>query len=256
MLFRSVQTNDEEEFDRVKAKARSPRGRLATGTDSTSHTTAPTVRALAAAALTTPDMLGSEAIDAGAPAGNFQNLRRESILSSSSINDSSDGRVLSSSSTSFSGRLFPLPVDVDDLLHWLDMAWTTQATRVQKQQFPEKKKRDKPLVLAAEDEPFVRTLLESQLKRAGCDAVLAPDGKQAVALFKEHLPDVVLLDAQMPFLAGPEVARQIRLIDSSVPIIGITAAGDLDTTKACLHAGMNSVIQRSEEHTSELQSLE
>jgi CheY-like chemotaxis protein len=45
-------------------------------------------------------------------------------------------------------------------------------------------------------------------------------------------------------LAGPDAARQIRSTDPYVPIIGITAAGDLDTTKACLHAGMNSVIQK------------
>ncbi|MBF0463344.1 MAG: response regulator [Magnetococcales bacterium] len=78
--------------------------------------------------------------------------------------------------------------------------------------------------LVVDDEWASRGLLEQILQPYG-ECVMAEDGLQAVALFKEHLSrgepfDLVLLDIMMPNMGGQEVLREIRLIEKR--IIGVT----------------------------------
>ncbi|MFG0267313.1 MAG: response regulator transcription factor, partial [Rhodopirellula sp. JB055] len=68
----------------------------------------------------------------------------------------------------------------------------------------------KTKVLIVEDyRPLVETL-EYQLKRAGYDVYRAADGREALNQAKLYLPDVVVLDVDLPILSGVEVCKQLR----------------------------------------------
>lgn len=62
-------------------------------------------------------------------------------------------------------------------------------------------KREKPLILIADDEKDFREMVSLHLQAAGFDTVLAKDGNEALAKTKELLPDLVLMDIRMP--GGP-----------------------------------------------------
>jgi len=59
-----------------------------------------------------------------------------------------------------------------------------------------------PLVLIADDDPTMRLLASSTLGNANFRVVLASDGQQALELFQQERPDLVLLDVDMPGLSG------------------------------------------------------
>ncbi len=76
-------------------------------------------------------------------------------------------------------------------------------------------------ILVADDDRELGEILNLALTRAGFDVVRAMDGEQALELFAQTQPSLVLLDFAMPKLDGLEVCRQLRT-QSSVPIIMLT----------------------------------
>lgn len=84
-------------------------------------------------------------------------------------------------------------------------------------------------VLVVEDEPGFVEALQIGLTREGFDVVVAVDGAEALAMFDEVRPDLVLLDVMLPKLSGIEVCRQLRK-KTQVPIIMVTAkSAEIDT---------------------------
>lgn len=77
-------------------------------------------------------------------------------------------------------------------------------------------------VLVVDDEPALLDVLEQYLRDEGFAVVRAGDGPSAVELFKSHLPDIVILDLNLPGFPGTEVLRQIRAV-RDVPVIMLTA---------------------------------
>ncbi len=94
-------------------------------------------------------------------------------------------------------------------------------------------------ILIADDNISDRLILQSILQREGHTVVAAEDGEQAVQLFAEHHPDIVLLDALMPVLDGYAAAEQIKRIagEKLVPIIFLTSQRDSDALARCLDVG-------------------
>jgi two-component system, OmpR family, alkaline phosphatase synthesis response regulator PhoP len=80
-------------------------------------------------------------------------------------------------------------------------------------------------ILIVEDEPGLAEVLREYLKRSGFTVNIAFDGPSALSAFSHHLPDLVLLDLNLPGMDGLDVARQLRR-RSEVPIIMITARVD------------------------------
>lgn len=79
-------------------------------------------------------------------------------------------------------------------------------------------------ILVAEDDVNVAELLRLYLAKAGNTVRIAPDGLEALRLFRDKKPDLVILDIMLPFLDGWEVCREIRR-ESDTPIIMLTARG-------------------------------
>jgi CheY-like chemotaxis protein len=69
---------------------------------------------------------------------------------------------------------------------------------------------DAPLILCADDDEDILALVALRLERAGFRVARATDGDRALALARELLPDVAVLDVMMPRLTGIEVVRALR----------------------------------------------
>lgn len=80
-------------------------------------------------------------------------------------------------------------------------------------------------ILIADDNKQITSILTEYAKKEGYAVYVAYDGLEALEKFREHEPDVVLLDVMMPRMDGFEVCRDIRR-ESNVPIIMITARGE------------------------------
>lgn len=79
-------------------------------------------------------------------------------------------------------------------------------------------------ILIVDDEVRMRRVIADYLRIKGYETAEAGDGVQALALFDETHPDLVLLDVMMPRMDGWEVCRRLRS-KSTVPIIMLTARG-------------------------------
>ncbi len=84
----------------------------------------------------------------------------------------------------------------------------------------------KEKILVVDDEAAVRRILKTRLYMIGYDVVTASDGKEALKIFAEEAPDLIILDVMMPEADGYYVCQQIRK-ESNVPIIMLTALGDV-----------------------------
>jgi DNA-binding response OmpR family regulator len=83
-------------------------------------------------------------------------------------------------------------------------------------------------ILVVDDEPILRETLAEALEADGFRVVTAADGREALSRFREHQPDLVVLDLMLPELSGIEVCRIIRA-ESGVPIVMLTAkSSELD----------------------------
>jgi len=86
----------------------------------------------------------------------------------------------------------------------------------------------KPVILVADDDPEILSLLSIRLNKAGFDVLEAADGEQTLAKAREHSPDLVVLDVMMPGKNGWEVAREMRHDEElkSIGIVMLTAIGE------------------------------
>lgn len=94
-------------------------------------------------------------------------------------------------------------------------------------------------ILIADDSLADRMLLSRIVERQGHTTLLAADGAEAIALFQQQCPDIVLLDALMPNVDGFETARFIKAnsADNFVPIIFLTSLSEADELAKCLEVG-------------------
>ena len=98
-------------------------------------------------------------------------------------------------------------------------------------------------VLIAEDNESNYHLLYSILKK-DYDLIHAWDGEEAVRLFKEHTPHIILMDLNMPKMDGYEATNEIRKLSSTVPIVAVTAyAYELDRDRV-LNSGFNDYVSK------------
>lgn len=101
-------------------------------------------------------------------------------------------------------------------------------------------------ILVADDEPAVLRSLEFILKKEGYTVLTATNGQDALNLASGSLPDLVLLDVQMPRMDGNQVCRQLRETPSSshLHIIMITAKGQESDRENSLQSGANEYITK------------
>ena len=94
--------------------------------------------------------------------------------------------------------------------------------------------RDRPVILAADDDEDILALVVFRLERSGYTVLQARDGEEALELAMRELPDLAVLDVMMPKLDGFELTRRLRAerATSRIPIILLTAkAQDRDVER-------------------------
>ncbi|WP_250654958.1 response regulator [Alkalimarinus coralli] len=93
-------------------------------------------------------------------------------------------------------------------------------------------------VLLVDDSPVDRVISEAFLLELGHEVVLGENGQQALDLYREHNPDIILMDEVMPVMRGHEAARAIRALeDNWVPIIFLSARFTAEDITAGIDAG-------------------
>ncbi len=100
-------------------------------------------------------------------------------------------------------------------------------------------------VLLGEDSRVSSTLLRAQLLKHGYTVVgIGETGLETAALFKEHRPDLVLLDINMPKGNGLTILRLIREIDSEAKVIMLTGDATRETVLKAKGLGASAYISK------------
>ena len=96
-------------------------------------------------------------------------------------------------------------------------------------------------ILVVDDEPWVVQSVRSYLEASHFEIVVAYDGREAIAQFDAHQPDLIILDWMLPSLDGISVAKHIRA-KSDVPIIMLTAKVEEDDRIHGLEQGADDYV--------------
>ncbi|PKO26042.1 MAG: DNA-binding response regulator, partial [Betaproteobacteria bacterium HGW-Betaproteobacteria-9] len=99
-------------------------------------------------------------------------------------------------------------------------------------------------ILAVDDEPSMRRLLEISLKQAGYQPVLAGDGREALGLLRQGGIDLVVSDLHMPGMGGLKLLETMREDGLEMPVIIVTAQGEIATAVAAMKLGASDYILR------------
>jgi DNA-binding response OmpR family regulator len=104
----------------------------------------------------------------------------------------------------------------------------------------------RPLVLVADDDEDILTLVAFRLERSGCDVVKARNGDEALRLAGELVPDLTVLDVMMPGLDGYEVTRALRRADRTreMPVILLTARAEEADVARGMAAGADDYVRK------------
>lgn len=101
-------------------------------------------------------------------------------------------------------------------------------------------------ILIVEDNELNMKLLNDILEAHGYDIIKSSQGEEAIALARNQLPDIILLDIQLPDISGLEVSRRLKADpDTSViPIIAVTAFAMGGDEKRALDAGCDGYVTK------------
>ncbi len=101
-------------------------------------------------------------------------------------------------------------------------------------------------ILLAEDNADNLEMISNYLRLRGCEVHTARDGLEAIALARACLPDIILMDVQMPTLDGLEATRRLRADPTLrvTPIIALTALAMPGDRERCLDAGMDDYLSK------------
>lgn len=101
------------------------------------------------------------------------------------------------------------------------------------------------LVLVAEDDEFSYLFLQTALEKENMRVIRAKTGEEAVEIFQNN-PGIklILMDFKMPGMGGYEATRQIRAMNSDIPIIAQTAYALSGDRQKAIDAGCNAYISK------------
>jgi DNA-binding response OmpR family regulator len=97
-------------------------------------------------------------------------------------------------------------------------------------------------ILIIEDETPMRTALKDVIENEGYRAITAADGESGLKRAMEEKPDLILLDVMMPKLDGYEVCAELRRLANPVPILMLTAKGQVEDRVSGLDAGADDYL--------------
>lgn len=102
---------------------------------------------------------------------------------------------------------------------------------------------DNATILLVEDEESLASFVQTELSLEGYEVIWAQDGRQALELFTQKQPTLILLDWMLPVYDGLTVLRRIRQT-SNVPVIMITARSQTSDISMALDQGLDDYITK------------
>jgi len=99
-------------------------------------------------------------------------------------------------------------------------------------------------ILAIDDDSIIRTLLTNILSKAGYEVITAADGESGLELAATTNPDLVVTDFQMPGLTGLDVVTELQRTQPGLPVILLTAHGDVALTIKSIQLGAYDFIEK------------
>lgn len=104
--------------------------------------------------------------------------------------------------------------------------------------------RDMDRILVVEDDPKVQRALQRLFEPAGFSVALAADGQAGVEAFKSDPPKLVVLDLNLPRMVGRDVCQEMKRVNSTVPIIILSAASDVVDKVLLLELGADDYVTK------------
>lgn len=104
--------------------------------------------------------------------------------------------------------------------------------------------RNEPIILVADDEEAICTLLKKLLVKNGYQVIIAKDGQETVEKVKEETPDLLIMDLKMPGKDGLEVLKHLQEIGSSTTVIMMTANATVRTAVEAIKQGAYDYITK------------
>ncbi len=94
-------------------------------------------------------------------------------------------------------------------------------------------------ILLVEDNELNRDMLSRRLQRKGFQVLLAVDGQEGLQRARAELPDLILMDMNLPIVDGWEATQQLKAdeLTRGIPVIGLTAHAMAGDREKCLAAG-------------------
>lgn len=111
-------------------------------------------------------------------------------------------------------------------------------------------------VLIVDDEESTRTTFSEVLNNYEFSSITASSGREAVDIFSQESPDAVLLDLKMPGMDGIETLKELKKINPDIPVILITAHGDIPTAVEAIKLGAYDFIAKPPDYKMLILTLE
>lgn len=99
-------------------------------------------------------------------------------------------------------------------------------------------------VLIAEDDKALGQFLLRGLEAEGYRVRLAGDGGSAVAAFREDLPDLTILNLNLPVKGGERVLDEVRMLNAELPVLVLSARQEVETLVRCLDQGADDFMTK------------
>ncbi|MFS0672533.1 response regulator [Ornithinibacillus sp. 179-J 7C1 HS] len=105
-------------------------------------------------------------------------------------------------------------------------------------------------ILIVDDAKFMRTTLQTILTKSNHEIVgEAENGEEAISLFSEHHPDLIIMDITMPVMNGIDAIREIMKIDSTALVIVCSAMGHQKVVVEAIELGAKDfIVKPFDEH--------
>jgi chemosensory pili system protein ChpA (sensor histidine kinase/response regulator) len=141
----------------------------------------------------------------------------------------------------------------------LDMHALVRAEWRTKASLETQPKEDKrTFALVVDDSITVRRVTQRLLERNGMRVMTAKDGVDALSILQEHIPDVILLDIEMPRMDGYELATQVRADSrlTDIPIVMITSRTGEKHRARAIEIGVNDYLGKPYQENQLLDAIE
>lgn len=99
-------------------------------------------------------------------------------------------------------------------------------------------------LLVVDDQMGVRRLLFEAFNEEGYQVELAGSGHEALEKVRKTAPDIILMDMKMPGMNGLETLHEIKKVDDTVPVVMMTAYGELEIVAEAMKLGIKEYVTK------------